>query len=283
MGIQKLLPLATSSGITQAVNASRTLVDGDSVNTLALAAVKGGGPGNGLFYKTTRRTLDGGKLVFDLDLFFCDPDAPSKASVFNKVFTAATTDICTVTGHGLKTGDGPFHAVNSGGALPAGLAVRTLYWAIVLSANTFKLAATLANAIAGSPTPVDITGTGTGTHTLRRATHVKHEALSMVDTDPRYVETVLNGKSPLVTATDQDSVTTDQRPGDLTNPVALQNGANDVALAGILTTDIIRSVSNVTDAAVIAASDLVVPANGRVVSVAGVAGSKTLLLLVESP
>lgn len=78
-------------------------------------------------------------------------------------FTAATSDICTKTAHGMKTGL-KVQVSNSGGALPAGLAALTDYWVIYLSANTFSLASSLANAIAG--TAVDITDTGTGTHTV---------------------------------------------------------------------------------------------------------------------
>lgn len=78
-------------------------------------------------------------------------------------FTAATTDICTDVAHTLLTGDGPFQLTSSG-TLPAGLALATDYWIIRLDADTFKFAASLALALAG--TPVDITGTGSGTHTI---------------------------------------------------------------------------------------------------------------------
>ena len=82
----------------------------------------------------------------------------------DKTFTAAGTDIVTITGHGLNTGDGPFRTTNSGGALPAGLAVATDYWWIKLTADTGKFAATRGDALTG--TAVDITDAGTGTHTL---------------------------------------------------------------------------------------------------------------------
>jgi hypothetical protein len=79
-------------------------------------------------------------------------------------FTAvAATDICTATAHGLVTGSG-IQVANSGGALPAGLAATTTYFAIVIDANTFKLATSLANALAG--TAIDITTNGTGTQTF---------------------------------------------------------------------------------------------------------------------
>ena len=53
--------------------------------------------------------------------------------------------------------------VSSSVTLPAGLSAATVYWAIVLSTTTFKLATTRALALAG--TAVDITNTGTGVHT----------------------------------------------------------------------------------------------------------------------
>jgi hypothetical protein len=79
-------------------------------------------------------------------------------------FTAAANNICTSTAHGLLTGDGPFLA-SSTGTLPGGVTASTPYWVIWLSADTFSLATTPANAQAG--TAVDVTDTGSGTHTLR--------------------------------------------------------------------------------------------------------------------
>lgn len=79
-------------------------------------------------------------------------------------FTAATTDICTITAHGYYTGLKV--AATTSGTLPAGLSA-TNYYVIRIDANTFYLATSAANAIAG--TRVDITDTGTGTHTLTPA------------------------------------------------------------------------------------------------------------------
>jgi len=80
----------------------------------------------------------------------------------------AATDVIAETAHGMETGDGPVRVSNSGGALPAGLAAATDYWVIAASANTFKLASSRANALAG--TAVNITAAaGGGTHTLARA------------------------------------------------------------------------------------------------------------------
>lgn len=81
------------------------------------------------------------------------------------VFTAEADDeIMTAAAHGLETGDGPIQVSNSGGGLPAGLTAATDYYVIKIDANTFYLATTRANALAG--TNLLITTDGTGTQTL---------------------------------------------------------------------------------------------------------------------
>lgn len=80
-----------------------------------------------------------------------------------QTFTAnSSTDICTATDHGFSTGDRV--RVSSSSALPSGLAANTTYFVIRLTANTFSLATSDANATAG--TAINITDTGTGTHTV---------------------------------------------------------------------------------------------------------------------
>lgn len=79
-------------------------------------------------------------------------------------FTAATTDICTLTAHGMQTGQMVY--VTSTGTIPAGLTQNANRWVIRIDANTFYLATSLANALAG--TRIDITSTGSGTHTIRK-------------------------------------------------------------------------------------------------------------------
>lgn len=85
-----------------------------------------------------------------------------------QTFTAATTDICTAAAHGYLTGDQV--QVSSATTLPAGLSAATYYYVIKLTDNTFKLASSLANALAG--TAVDITDTGTGVHTITLKTNL---------------------------------------------------------------------------------------------------------------
>lgn len=79
-------------------------------------------------------------------------------------FTAvAATDICNLAGHGFVTGQAVVLATSSA-TPPAGLSVGTVYYVINVDANTFKLAASQANAVAG--TAIDITTAGTGTHSI---------------------------------------------------------------------------------------------------------------------
>lgn len=80
--------------------------------------------------------------------------------------TTHASETFTSTAHGMETGDGPYRVSNSGGGLPAGIAVDTDYWIIKLTADTYQLAATRADALA--ETELLITSDGTGTHTLRR-------------------------------------------------------------------------------------------------------------------
>jgi hypothetical protein len=90
------------------------------------------------------------------------PNLPTNNAA-TQTFTAATTDICTANGHGYKTGD-RVRVTTSAADLPAGLEVDTTYYVIYLTANTFKLASSDANATAG--TAVDITDAGSGTHSI---------------------------------------------------------------------------------------------------------------------
>jgi hypothetical protein len=76
-------------------------------------------------------------------------------------FTAATTDIITANAHGLSNGDRVELTTTT--TLPAGLSLNTIYYVMVLTANTFKLS--IDSNTDGNGTPVNITDTGTGTHT----------------------------------------------------------------------------------------------------------------------
>jgi hypothetical protein len=79
-------------------------------------------------------------------------------------FTADhTTESFTKAAHGLETGDGPFWLGTTIG-LPVGFATSTNYWIIYVDANTFQLAASLADAYAG--TEITFADNGVGVHTI---------------------------------------------------------------------------------------------------------------------
>ena len=81
-------------------------------------------------------------------------------------FTADdTTSEFTTTGHGFQTGDGPVWTSEVGGALPTGLVASTNYWVIKIDANTYQLASSLANALAGTFITISTNGSGTLTTT----------------------------------------------------------------------------------------------------------------------
>lgn len=85
-------------------------------------------------------------------------DAPTA-----KTFTAdPTTDILTSASHGYKTG--LKGQVSTTLTLPGGLAATTDYFVIFVDANSYKLATTHANAVAG--VAIDITTAGTGVQTF---------------------------------------------------------------------------------------------------------------------
>lgn len=74
----------------------------------------------------------------------------------------ATPAIVTLNTHGFNTGDAVF--LTTTGALPTGLTANTIYYVVYIDANTFNLATTLANALAG--TKIATSGSQSGTHTL---------------------------------------------------------------------------------------------------------------------
>lgn len=129
----------------------------------------------------------GDVVVFDRDVVACySLDTTAIA------FTAdAGTDVIT------HAHDYPsftkVQLTNSGGALPAGLAVLTYYWTIRQSATTSKLAASLALAVAG--TAIDITGAGTGTHTITGFQSNNYLEVHSVEPSTGYINVCKRGVS----------------------------------------------------------------------------------------
>lgn len=78
----------------------------------------------------------------------------------------AGTDVITETAHNLVTGQAVVYD-DGGGAAITGLVDNTTYYVIKVDNNTFKVATTYANAIAG--TAIDLTGTGNNAQTFTPA------------------------------------------------------------------------------------------------------------------
>lgn len=102
----------------------------------------------------------------------CDGTAVSRATysaLFALLFptvgtftiTLASPGVATLASHGMATGDGVY--LTTTGALPTGLSVNTRYWVIRIDANTFSLATSLANALAG--TGINTSVSQSGVHT----------------------------------------------------------------------------------------------------------------------
>ncbi len=83
--------------------------------------------------------------------------------VVESVSAAANT--LTLTGHAFLTGDGPLR-LGTTVTRPAPLTAGQNLWAIKIDADTIKVAASFANAMAAVPVPIDLSDAGTGTHTL---------------------------------------------------------------------------------------------------------------------
>lgn len=104
---------------------------------------------------------------------WCDGSAVSRttySALYNNLVpllgtftvTIATPAVVTLNAHALQTGDAVF--LTTTGALPTGLAINTLYYAIRIDANTFNLATSRANAYAA--TKIATSGTQSGVHSL---------------------------------------------------------------------------------------------------------------------
>jgi hypothetical protein len=88
-------------------------------------------------------------------------DAAGSATV---TITIATPGVVTWSGHGLSTGTPVIFSTT--GALPTGITAGTTYYVIAVDTNTFRIATSLANALAG--TAVNTSGSQSGTHTGQR-------------------------------------------------------------------------------------------------------------------
>lgn len=90
-------------------------------------------------------------------------------SVGTATMTIASPVVVTRANHGFVTGAPVFFTTT--GALPTGVVSSTAYYVILVNANTFRLATSYDNAIAG--TAMNTSGSQSGTHTLWKITNGK--------------------------------------------------------------------------------------------------------------
>jgi hypothetical protein len=84
----------------------------------------------------------------------------------SQTYTAdSTTDLLTMSDTIIYGTGTPVRISNSGGAAPGGLIAGNIYYTILISATTLKLATTIDNAITN--VPIDITSNGTGTNSMQ--------------------------------------------------------------------------------------------------------------------
>ena len=122
----------------------------------------------------TTYTLKGdlGLLAFNsvVNLSACAFGGPSDSTATSThTFTGAADDLLTAANHGLTTGQTIVFSTTAAD-LPDPLVVGTTYYVIGVSVDTYKVATSLADAIAG--TAVNIADAGSGTHTATFQTYV---------------------------------------------------------------------------------------------------------------
>lgn len=154
--------------------------------------------------------------------------------------TIASPAVISFTGHGFSnTGTSPV-VFTTTGALPTGIVSGTVYWSVpgTITAGTFQIASSAANALAG--TAINTSGSQSGTHTgaeqipLTTATNADFGAIKLTAGDWEVGGSVgfaLGATTSVVywlgwTAT--ASATTDQQPGH----IYIQNFSNSGAVLG---------------------------------------------------
>ena len=135
-----LAPIYDSTGNVVALGAS-SMADFAANNQLALTKVLG-------------QVLAGTVPISTLPI----------AQVYTANFTTGILTVTNVLTLGAPTGT-PVVLTNSGGAVPAGLALNTIYYTIYQTNTTIKLATTLDNA--KNNVPLSFTGNGSGTNSIQ--------------------------------------------------------------------------------------------------------------------
>jgi len=149
---------------TSAIACSGTGWTGISVTDVAAIV---SGPDAGHYFVDTGPTATAATLV-DIDSGFAGA-ATTGLTVSNVTidFTATASNIITAAGHGYITGDAIVVSDDgTNNSIDTGLTLNNVYYVVWVSANTFSLASTYANAIAAIPTVITLNDDGTSTDAI---------------------------------------------------------------------------------------------------------------------
>jgi hypothetical protein len=135
------------------------------------------------------------------------------------------TDSLTINNHPFNVGERVY--ISSTAALPGGLSALTEYFVIDTDANTIKLAASKADALANSP--IDITSTGSGTIVVAHTKYLEATGNGLLSIDG---ENVAQGDRVLLkdqSTASENGIYVVTEPGDVSNSTVLTraNDAND--------------------------------------------------------
>jgi hypothetical protein len=106
-------------------------------------------------------------------------DVPSAKAFASSTDISTATGTITETAHGYETGD--VGRLTTSGSLPTGFATSTDYFVIKVSDNAYRLAASLANAQAGTQIVPSAAGSGNQTFTLTANTYVASKLAAAVN------------------------------------------------------------------------------------------------------
>lgn len=133
--------------------------------------------------------------------------------------TIAAPGVVSYTSHGLSTGDKVY--ITTTGALPTGLTASTSYYVVSVDANSFSLATSEANAIAG--TKITTTGSQSGTHTLFAGGIVNQQASSTQSGNLNITTQTIVGAKSFLTSDGTDFITTIKNTGAGKTTLLIQN------------------------------------------------------------
>ena len=175
------------------VDAAETSAGGDDVSEIALV-----NPGTGYTEapavtfdsgaQTATTTISGGSVTAVTITGEGSYSAPPVVTIAKARRTIATTAVnttaetITYTGHGMPTGEALVYNKVGGGTAIGGLTTGHTYYAIAVDSDTFKLAASAADAANG--TAINLTGTGNSSQYFELSGSVRATATAALGSGP---------------------------------------------------------------------------------------------------